>query len=133
MPDDGQTALAASISNTSLRYGERNGDEALIDAIIALRRTKSPAEIGELQRAAEITARAFAATMRATHPGGSERGLWAVFEAALQLGGCTTGYDTILTQSGEILHNHDHSQPLASGRWSCSTAAASARRATAST
>jgi Xaa-Pro aminopeptidase len=114
--DDARCAVAASLAGAPLRYGELNGDDELIDAVIALRRVKEPAEIAELREAARITALAFRTTMRATRPGSHERGLWTLFEAVLRMGGCTTGYDTILTQSGEILHNHAHSQELWAGR-----------------
>ncbi|MEZ4234821.1 MAG: aminopeptidase P family protein [Myxococcota bacterium] len=114
--DDAQNALAADLSGLDLRYGAANGDDTLIDAIIALRRPKDEGEIAELREAARVTAQAFRAAMRGTRPGSTERGLWTLFEAVLRLGGCTTGYDTILTQSGEVLHNHDHSAELAAGR-----------------
>jgi Xaa-Pro aminopeptidase len=114
--DDARCALAAELGGVPLRYGELNGDDELIEAVIALRRAKEPAEIAELREAARITAAAFRAALRATHPGSHERGLWTLFEAVLRMGGCTTGYDTILTQAGEVLHNHDHSQELVAGR-----------------
>jgi Xaa-Pro aminopeptidase len=114
--DDARCALAAEISGTDLRYGEIDGDDALVDAVIALRRVKEPGEIAELREAARVTAAAFRATARATRPESHERGLWTLFEAVLRMGGCTTGYDTILTQAGEVLHNHDHSQELVAGR-----------------
>lgn len=120
VPDDARTALAARISGSTLAYGSarpsEQGDEALVDAVISLRRAKEPAEIAEIREAARITALAFRAVTRATRPGSHERSLWALFEAILRMGDCTTGYDTILTQSGEILHNHDHDRELSAGR-----------------
>lgn len=116
VPDDARAALASRIAGVPLAYGIDNGDEQLIDAIIAMRRAKEPCEIAEIKEAARITAIAFRAVTRATRPGSHERSLWTLFEAVLRMGGCTTGYDTILTQSGEILHNHDHTQELWAGR-----------------
>jgi Xaa-Pro aminopeptidase len=118
--DDARTSLAARLSGTTLAWGSgdpaAHGDDALVDAVIALRRSKEEDEIAELREAARITARAFRAVVRATHPGSHERSLWTLFEAVLRMGGCTTGYDTILTQSGEILHNYAHTDPLGAGR-----------------
>ncbi len=101
-----------------LRFGggEREGDDALVDAVIALRKAKGPEELAELRAAARATRHAFEATMASTKAGSHENSLAVLFEAVLGLHGCTTGYDTILTQAGEVLHNHAHDQPLADGR-----------------
>jgi len=100
----------------TLSFGERHGDDALVDAVIQLRRVKSPAEVARMGEAAQATAHAFAATMASTHAGSHENELAVLFEAVLGCHGCTTGYDLILTQAGEILHNHAHDQRLADGR-----------------
>jgi len=114
--DEARNAAARQWCEAPLSFGDQHGTDALVDAIIALRRTKDADEIAELRAAAAITERAFAATLRATHPGGTEHGLWALFEAVLRIGGCTLGYDTILSQAGEILHNHRHEGALEPGR-----------------
>lgn len=114
--DDARTMLASEIAGQPLRYGKDSGDDDLIDAIIELRRAKSPEELEEIREAARITALAFRAAMKATRPGGTERSLWALFEAVLRAHGCETGYSTILTQSGEILHSYAHTQDLGAGR-----------------
>jgi Xaa-Pro aminopeptidase len=114
--DDARTALASQLSGLPLKYGEQQGDEALIDAIIELRRTKAPEEIAEIGEAARATALGFRAAMKATRPGSHERALWTLFEAVLRLHECEPGYSTILTQAGEILHSRDHAQELGAGR-----------------
>ncbi|MEQ1571233.1 MAG: aminopeptidase P family protein [Myxococcota bacterium] len=118
VPDESRNALASRICGGPLAFAVRgaDGDDALIDAVIALRRVKDPYELAELRAAAQVTARAFRAAMKATRPGSHERGLWALFEAVLQIHGCTPGYATILTQAGEILHAEDHDAPLEAGR-----------------
>ena len=45
------------------------------------------------------------AVMASTRPGATEQGLTALFEGVLASHGATTGYGTILTVHGEILHN----------------------------
>ncbi len=114
--DESRNRLGSRLTGLELAFGRDHGDEALMDAVIALRRVKDADEIEELREAARITRLAFEATMRATRPGGHERGLWTLFEAVLRIHGCTTGYDTILSQAGEVLHNHAHDAPLRDGR-----------------
>jgi Xaa-Pro aminopeptidase len=114
--DPARTALAAEISGTRLRFGDQFGDEALADAVISQRRTKAPEELDELRAASAVTVHAHKVAMRAARPGMTEAALTAVFEAVLHARGCTTGYDTILTQRGEILHNHAHDGTLTEGQ-----------------
>ena len=114
--DEARNHHLSAALGVALRFGAHHGDEELMDAVIAMRRTKGDEELEELRQAAEITGRAFAATMAATHVGGHEHQLNTLFEAMLQLEACVPGYDTILTQAGEVLHNHSHDQPLTDGR-----------------
>lgn len=107
---------AGALVGEPLAFGEDYGDSALVDAVIALRRVKDAQEIAEMREAAQVTREAFEATMAATRPGSHERDLWTLFEAVLRLRGADTGYDTILTQSGEVLHHHGHDAPLEAGR-----------------
>jgi Xaa-Pro aminopeptidase len=107
---------AAAQLGRPLRFATDHGDPALVDAVIAMRRSKGPEELAELRSAAAGTARAFRATMAATTPGSTEHGLWTLFEAMLRLEALVPGYGTILSQSGEILHNEEHGQRLADGR-----------------
>jgi len=99
-----------------LSFGEHHGHEALVDAVIAMRRVKGPEELEAMTRAARATEHAFRAVMAATRDGSHEQSLTALFHGVLALHGHTTGYDTILSQSGEVLHNHRHDQPLEDGR-----------------
>ncbi len=113
--DAGATALASRLAGIPLRYGSADGHEDLIDALITLRRTKSDEEIAEHRAAAAVTAEAFALAMAATRPGGHERAIAALFDAALAARGCTGGYPSIVTVRGEILHNVHYSNPLRDG------------------
>ena len=106
----------SELTGTPLRFGSDHGDEALMDAVIDMRRRKDAHEIEAIKTAARHTEVAFDAVIRGTRPGGHERALTALFEGVLAARGLATGYDTILSQSGEVLHNHAHEDVLESGR-----------------
>lgn len=114
--DEQRNRAAEGWLGRPLRFGAEHGSEALVDAVIDLRRRKDAWEIEQITEAARITAVAHRAAMAATHPGGHERALAAWFDAVLALHDCVTGYDTILTQAGEVLHNFRHDTPLQGGR-----------------
>lgn len=90
-------------------------DAALADAVIALRLRHDEAAVGELARAAEITALAHTAGMRATRPGVREAVVRAAMEAEMTARGCGTAYGSIVTVHGEILHNETHGNVLSPG------------------
>jgi len=114
--DEERNRLGTALTGTPLRFGEAYGDDALVDAVIALRRVKSDVEIAQMRQAARHSDAAHEAVIRATRPGGTERALTALFEAVLAARGCVPGYDTILSQRGEVLHNHHHDGTLQAGR-----------------
>jgi Xaa-Pro aminopeptidase len=114
--DENVNRSVAAWTDKSLRFGSLNGDDALIDAIIRMRQTKSAAELDAMRQAAAHSKVAHEAVIAATRPGTSERTLDALFTAVLAARGCTTGYGTILTQRGEVLHNHDHTGICEAGR-----------------
>lgn len=116
IPDEGKNLRISALTGQPLVFGTDHGAPDLVEAVIAMRRAKSPAELDEMREAARHTRVAFEAVMRGTFSGGDERSLAALFHGVLAARGLTTGYDTILTQSGEILHNHDHGQRLSTGR-----------------
>lgn len=94
-------------------FSER--DALLADAVIALRLRHDQAAVRELERAAQVTAQAHAAGMRATRPGVRESVVRAAMEAALTAQGCATAYGSIVTVHGEILHNETHANVLRPG------------------
>jgi len=69
-----------------------------------------------MTHAIQHTEAAFRSIMRSTHAGETETGLTALFEASLAAKGLTTGYATILSQRGEVLHNHSHDLTLENGQ-----------------
>ena len=87
-------------------------DEALADAVIALRLRHDDAAVAELRLAADATAMAHHAGMRATVAGIRESVVRAAMEAELCARGCGTAYGSIVTVHGEILHNETHRNVL---------------------
>ena len=114
--DAGATQRAATLSGLELAYGKNNGDDTLIDAIIAMRQIKDKEEIEELRSAAICTAQAFHSAMSATSPGGTEAHIAALFRGCLAARGMTEGYNPIVTVRGEILHNPTYRNPLRDGQ-----------------
>jgi Xaa-Pro aminopeptidase len=107
-----------------LRAGERRGRRApvrLVDARVTLhemRLLKSPGEIAILRRAAEITAEAHTAAMRAARPGSSEREIEALIDYTFRRrGGTGPGYGTIVGAgvNATILHYVENAAPLTRG------------------
>ncbi len=115
VPDEAVNRQLTAWTGVPLAFGQHHGDAELVHAIIELRRTKDAADVAALREAAEATVAAHRLTMAATRPGVSERALFAVFRAALDARGAVEGYDTILTQRGEILHHHGHEGVCADG------------------
>jgi Xaa-Pro aminopeptidase len=114
--DAAATRRAATLAGVPLSYGKENGDDALIDTLIAMRQIKEKEEIEELRAAATCTAQAFHAAMAATHPGGTEAQIAALFRASLAARGLGEGYKPIVTVRGEILHNPTYRNPILAGQ-----------------
>ena len=66
--------------------------------------------------AAEATAAAHLAGMKATRAGIRECDVRAAMEAAIVARGMTVAYDPIVTVHGEVLHNHSHHHTLGERR-----------------
>jgi len=113
--DRTRTELASQLVGRAMTYGGDNGDDALIDAVIAMRRIKSDEEVAEHRAAADATETAFRAAMASTAVGGNEAHVAALFDAVLAARGCTTGYHSIVTVRGEVLHNPHYVNELKSG------------------
>ena len=90
-------------------------DHPLIDTMIDLRLRHDGAAIAELRLAAEATAAAHAAGMRATRPGLREDAVRAAMEGALMTRGMTVAYSSIVTVHGEVLHNNHYHHPMRAG------------------
>ena len=99
-----------------MSFGRDHGDDALVDAVIALRRILHTDEREAMRSTARITDTAHRAVMAATQPGRHERHLRALFEATLAAAGRAPAYDPILTVRGEVLHNFHAAHILEEGQ-----------------
>lgn len=108
-----------------MRAAERRGRRApvrLVDARLTvheMRLLKSDAEIGTLRRAAEITAEAHSAAMRAARGGTGEHEIEALIDHTFRRhGGTGPGYPTIVGGGANavILHYVENRAPLEEGK-----------------
>jgi Xaa-Pro aminopeptidase len=115
--DPHTTEAARRITGLDLDQGDpaKIGPAELVDALAALRLVKAKPEIAEIRAAAEVTREAFLRAMAETRPGVSEQQLTAVVDGTFLRHGCASGYQTILSIRGEVLHNHAHGNVLSDG------------------
>lgn len=116
VPDLAQTQRASRITGQALVFGSHNGDDALIDAVIDMRRILSEVELNEMRQTAKVTEAAHRAAMAATRPGAHERDVAIAFESVVARAGLTTAYPSIVTVRGEVLHNFHYVNPLEDGQ-----------------
>ncbi|HNS30509.1 MAG: aminopeptidase P family protein [Bacteroidales bacterium] len=88
----------------------------LVRAVVALRSIKQPEEIAELDKAADVGYLMHTTAMRMCKPGVSEQAITGAIEGIAVGQGYMPSFPVILSQNGETLHNHDHSQILQKGR-----------------
>jgi Xaa-Pro aminopeptidase len=88
----------------------------LIKAIVDLRSVKGPEEIGEIKKACATGYEMHVTVMKLAKPGVREQQLAGTIEGIAAAGGGMISFPIILSQNGETLHNHDHSQILKEGR-----------------
>ncbi len=88
----------------------------LIKAVVDLRSVKEPCEIEEITKACNIGYEMHRAAMRNCKPGVKEQYIAGLIEGIAASYGSMVSFPVILSQNGETLHNHDHSQILQEGR-----------------
>ena len=88
----------------------------LIKAVVDLRSVKEPCEIEEITKACNIGYEMHTAAMRNCKPGVKEQYIAGLIEGSAASYGSMVSFPVILSQNGETLHNHDHSQILQEGR-----------------
>lgn len=88
----------------------------LIKAVVDLRSIKEEIEIDEIQRACITGYNMHVAAMKMARPGVWEQEIAGTIEGIAISGGGMVSFPVILSQNGETLHNHDHSQLLEEGR-----------------
>jgi len=88
----------------------------LIKAIVAIRSVKEPCEIEEIKAACTTGYEMHVTAMKMAQPGVWEQKIAGTIEGIAAAGGSMISFPIILSQNGETLHNHDHSQYLKEGR-----------------
>lgn len=84
--------------------------------MVSLRSVKEACEIEEITRACNIGYEMHTAAMRNCKPGVKEQYIAGILEGIAASYGSMVSFPVILSQHGETLHNHDHSQILQKGR-----------------
>lgn len=88
----------------------------LIEAVVALRSVKEQCEIDEITKACNIGYEMHTTAMRNCRSGIKEQYIAGLIEGIANSYGSMVSFPVILSQNGETLHNHDHSQILQKGR-----------------
>ncbi|MDP2887740.1 MAG: aminopeptidase P family protein [Bacteroidota bacterium] len=88
----------------------------LIKAIVALRSVKEEQEIAEIRKACAVGYQMHVTAMKMAKAGVWEQSIAGTIEGIANAGGGMVSFPVILSQNGETLHNHNHSQTLQNGR-----------------
>ena len=86
-----------------------------VKAVIDIRSIKEPAELVEIEKACATGYEMHVTAMKMAQPGMWEQKIAGTIEGISLAGGGLTSFPIILTQHGETLHNHNHSQLLKEG------------------
>lgn len=87
-----------------------------IKAVISVREIKETQEVEEIAMACATGYQMHVTAMRMAQAGTWEQKIAGTIEGISLAGGGMTSFPIILSQNGETLHNHDHSQKLEEGR-----------------
>jgi len=90
--------------------------EELIKAVVSLRELKDKDEVAEIEKAVDIAYLMHTTSMKMAMPGIIEQEIAGTVEGIALAHGGPVSFPVILSQNGQILHNHDHSNVLKEGR-----------------
>ena len=90
--------------------------EALIRAIISMRLVKTPEEIAELDAAGILGQKMHTVARKGIRLGRVEQEIVGEMEGVTLAEGWGVSFATILTQHGEVFHNHGHAFPIEAGK-----------------
>lgn len=88
----------------------------LIKAVVNQRSIKEKQEIFEIRKACVVGYQMHVTAMKMAREGVWEQAIAGTIEGIANAGGGMVSFPIILSQNGETLHNHDHSQYLQNGR-----------------
>lgn len=103
-------------------FGKPHGEikqyisEELIKAVVSLREIKDADEIAEIEKAVDVAFIMHTTAMKMAMPGTIEQEIAGSVEGVALANGRPVSFPVILSQNGQILHNHDHSNILQEGR-----------------
>ena len=89
---------------------------SLIKAVIAMRQSKSPVEVAEIEKACAIGYQMHTTAMRLTRPGVTEKYIGGQVDGIAHSLGLHESFATIFTQHGEIMHGTPSFNKLEEGR-----------------
>ena len=116
-PYRGETILMMSDLlgiHPSMLHARKSWD--LLFAVAQMRETKGEEEISALEQAFEIGYQMHTAAMRNTRVDRTEHEVAGIVDGMALRYGTGVSFTTILSQHGEVLHNHDHSGTMQEGR-----------------
>lgn len=93
-----------------------HASQELVKAVIELRLIKDAAEIAEIDKACDMGVIMHSIGRKACKLGALERDIAGAMDAYANCKGWGVSFPTILSQNGQILHGHDHSQIITDGR-----------------
>ncbi|MDR2801595.1 MAG: aminopeptidase P family protein [Prevotellaceae bacterium] len=108
--------LLQDLTGITLATQKEKASVALIKAVVALRIQKSAGEITEIEKACKVGYDMHVAAMAMCRSGVKENTIAGFIEGKAIAEGYMPSFPVILSQNGETLHNHDHSQTLTEGR-----------------
>lgn len=95
---------------------QKYASNELVNAIVSMRSIKEACEIAEIDSACDIGYKMHTTAMMMAKIGETERNIAGALEGIAHSLGSFPSFPIILSQNGETLHNHDHSQILKEGR-----------------
>ena len=90
--------------------------EELIKAVVSMREIKDAGEIAELEKAIDTAYIMHTTSMKMAMPGVVEQKIAGTIEGIALMHGGPVSFPVILSQNGQILHNHNHGNVLKEGR-----------------
>jgi len=95
---------------------QKYSSNELVSAMVSMRSIKEACEIAEIDSACDIGYKMHTTAMMMAKIGETERNIAGALEGIAHSYGSFPSFPIILSQNGETLHNHDHSQVLKEGR-----------------
>ena len=108
--------LLKNLLNIAPEEQKAKASPEFIRAVVNLRISKEACEIAEIDKACNIGYAMHIAAMKLCKPGIKESHIAGMIEGLAISEGYMPSFPVILSQNGETLHNHDHSQILTEGR-----------------